>query len=94
MYYIYYSLFVAGDRRPVRVRGPEERQRKFFWLYKTRQMVYHMFKEEDVDVNEDVIEGVLYQEPETPYSSMIISSILIFGLGFLGGYLFRMYMVL
>lgn len=59
-----------------------------------------MFKEEDEDVNEDVnedviegiIEGVLYQEPETPYSSMIISSILIFGLGFLGGYLFRMYM--
>lgn len=56
-----------------------------------------MFKEEDdvnEDVNEDVIEGVLYQEPETPYSSMIITSILILGLGFLGGYLFRMYMVL
>ena len=56
-----------------------------------------MFKEEDdedvdVDVNVNVIEGVLYQEPETPYSSMIIASILIFGLGFLGGYLFRMYM--
>ena len=62
-----------------------------------------MFKEEDdvdedVDVIEgvsvDVIEGVLYQKPETQYSSMIIASILIFGLGFLGGYLFRMYMVL
>jgi hypothetical protein len=54
-----------------------------------------MFKEEDdVDVDVNVIEGVLYQEPETQYSSMIIASILIFGLGFLGGYLFRMYMVL
>lgn len=52
---------------------------------------YHMFKEED-DV--DVVEGVLYQEPETSYSSMIIASILIFGLGFLAGYLFRMYTVL
>ena len=58
-----------------------------------------MFKEEDdvdedVDVNVDVnvIEGVLYKEPETQYSSMIIASILIFGIGFLGGYLFRMYM--
>lgn len=49
-----------------------------------------MFKEED----EDVLEGVIYQEPETPYNSMIIASIMIFGLGFLAGYLFRMYTVL